>query len=318
MTATWNPTENLALPLEIREPTEIDVVGLFDGSDADIAGRFAVMAAGPCHRFRALTDRLDQAREWFAWFSDWVAKARRTRPFWKGGEGAYLQGLAALYPDGVPAGYTGWPETWPLRYLMLGATIRTQADADRLLPALAELPSRWRFVRVEPVEDIDLSRWRPCTSCKGASAIPSGQRCGECFGKGGSATIGLDLVEIAGGLGPEQLQLVRDIGGQVLDAQTWAPCPEAGCIMGAHVDAVPPEGGVAPVCGTCKGEAQVMSGPALAIVAADVCRACSGTPRFRECGVCTGTDGSVRVHPSVAVPGHGIQVWKQQPIGWWS
>jgi hypothetical protein len=263
---TWNPAALPALPLDVVEPTDWDVVGLFDSTDdTEIAKRLAaivISAEWNGHRFRALTDKLDRASEWLRWVES-------------------------------RAGMIG--------SLMVGTTCRTQADADRLLPVLAELPARFRYVRVEPSEMVDLSRWlmpvcRVCgerATCVGAYEGDSVDEahCDTHCGHGNEdgycddAASVLDLVEIAGGPGPEQLRLVQAIGAQVLARQTrdtpQARNPDAGSEW-EYVET---------------GPEQLVAGPALAIVANDPDSTVHGS------------------HPYVALAGQRRR-WNQPPVGW--
>lgn len=45
------------------------------------------------------------------------------------------------------------------QHIFLGVKVRTQAEADRLIPELLRVPAKTRFVWVEPEEALDLSRW---------------------------------------------------------------------------------------------------------------------------------------------------------------
>lgn len=53
------------------------------------------------------------------------------------------------------------PVALPLRDVLPGVTVRTQADADRLIPELLRVPVGWlgTWVDLRPTEEVDLSRW---------------------------------------------------------------------------------------------------------------------------------------------------------------
>lgn len=337
----WNPSENLALPIETIEPTEWDVGALFSGSDAEIAARFAIMAACSRHRFRALTDRLDRAQEWFAWF---------TSPFKGDGEwpthAARMMFAAAEHIDGgCPAVVMGRAFRAPveLANLMIGAPVATQRDADERLAKLAEIPARFRFVRVEPAEVIYLDNlklvgnrlagWHSAPFGRGwdrqMNALtgkdqrgPWNQARGRRWSDSAPKQLpALDLVEIAGGPGAVQLRLVQQIGRQVLDAQTWDTPQERNPDRGSLWEYVE------------TGPEQLVSGPALSIVAADVCPGCHGDPHgdcapgwSRDCYVCLDGDRGTRTGydtrlfkdapPEIHIPGYTARVWGQQPVGW--
>lgn len=299
--ATWNPGADLAGPLSNQEPTEYDVVELFAGDEQRTAAAMAIIAATPQHRYRALADQRDRVREWFAWWrSDaWpdACSPDDLNP-WAGillgdgsesGQQRVVDMLWNAQRNGWPAWDTLWKARQALPNLMIGTTIRTQADADE---KLAELPAAFRFVRVEPSEAIDLSRWITCPDCE-AGAIDSGGEtpqgapiwipCPSCSGTNKGTM--LDLVEFAGGASPGQLGYIQDLASEVLDAQTWMACEVLECVGGA-ID-----------CPRCDDLTIVLeSGRALAIVAES-------------------TDPA-KVSPVVDIPGHGRRSWNQQPVGW--
>lgn len=285
--ATWNPAADIDGPLSNQEPTEYDVVELFAGDEQRTATAMAVIVATPQHRYRALADRIDVARESCKLLGTEILKSSSWSPY------AQRMSLAAakLLPGGCPAWVMGaaLDAPWPIPNIMLGVRVRTQAEADARLPALAEIPARWRFVRLKPSEAIDFtlhgSRVQGWDEDVSANML-TGEWWTSPRQDEPSEGVGLDLVEVAAGSGPVQLQLVQSIGGQALDAQRWAPCADEECAAGARVD-----------CHRCGNTAeQLVSGPALAIVAES-------------------TDPA-KVSPVVDIPGHGMRSWNQRPPGW--
>ena len=316
---TWNPANNLAPPIETVEPTEWDVVGLFDGDDdTETAARFAVMAACPHHLFRSLTDLLDRAAAFVREYTRLGAFATHNDRLWFS-----LRDFVDTSIEPFASAYRWTPPcAWPLPNLMIGAPIATQAEADERLPELAEIPARFRFVRIEPREEFDLLRRAigdpdlmcTCGSHAAVCGLDGQWWCDSCGGEGPKELRSpLDLVEIAGGPGPEQLRLVQQIGRQVLDAQTRIRCPLAEdweCVDRP--------------CTPCGYTGWSFEGPALSIVTADVCSGCGGWPqgqignRSWYCEDCNGTGATGRciVLPTIHVGGRNAQVWNQQPVGW--
>lgn len=304
---TWNPAGGLFLPLETDEPTEWDVIGLFDGADTDIAARFAVMAAYPHRRFQVLTDRLDRAAEWFVWFARMVAYQSERR--------VLAIAFDTLHPDDS-IDVNNLTTDWSMTNLMIGTTITTQTDADEKLLQLEAIPTRWRFVHVESSEEIDLGIRIRGDSSECACGVQDARlgldgqwRCLACGVTEPGSPFEIHLVEIAGGTGPEQLQLVQALARQVLDAQTWETFVQRN-----------PAGGFFRL-----GPPTLVSGPALAIVQADVCPECLAKRHpddelARHWGmVCMSCDGTGRAghvisNPCLWIPEYGARVWNQGPV----
>jgi hypothetical protein len=266
---TWNPATDLTLPLDTAEPAEFDVVGLFVDAPVYCRG-LAVMAKTyhRGHRYRALGDVGDMR--------------------YMSSSGALVLALGELRD--------GRDLPWPLPNLMLGTTIRTQAEADKLLPMLAAMPARWRFVRVAPSEDIDLRHAYACGGkpvCGGCghrhgSDPSTGEINNRCWHGGQGLCpcrtwrMPLDLVEVVGGTGPK---LVQARAQQVLDAQNFG-----------HMEMLHD----GPIW-----RDELVSGPALAIVA-DTCDPVSSCD-------CRGDDAGQHHY----ILGHGMHT-NQAPIGWLS
>lgn len=123
--------------------------------------------------------------------------------------------------------------------LWLGVHVRTQADADRLIPPLLRVPAAMRFVRVTPEEEIDLDvsgAFRSPHGCDGASPDPECELCK-------SALLGVDLLIVDGGEKPMHPQHVRSLRDQAVGAgcpfwfeshgewEPWnentGPCPDS-------------------------------------------------------------------------------------------
>lgn len=116
--------EKLVEPLRRKKPASIFVGDMGDIALLEfeqIAAIFGVMAASPKHTYHVLTKRPERLRAWFAQ-------------------------LAQM--DGDP-----WT-TWPLPNVRIGASVCTQADADRLIPELLQVPAALRFLSVEPLLEL--------------------------------------------------------------------------------------------------------------------------------------------------------------------
>jgi protein gp37 len=104
--------------------------------------------------------------------------------------------LAKMFPEGMP------PNVW------IGATICNQAEADRDIPKLLEVPAAKRFLSVEPLlGPVDLAQllYRPCRSFHMAGVDPETgaiECCKACDYTGIGEDLALDWVIVGGESGP--------------------------------------------------------------------------------------------------------------------
>lgn len=83
-----------------------------------------------------------------------------------------------------------WKE--PRENVWVGATVCTQADADKNIPELLQIPAEVRFLSCEPLlEELDLSEWIEyldhCDACQAENQMQDDDRCPKC-GKEGTLT----------------------------------------------------------------------------------------------------------------------------------
>jgi protein gp37 len=159
--------ERLDAPLRRRKPTCYFVNSVSDLFHKDvpfefIAAVYGVMAACPQHRFIVLTKRPERMLEFMQWAAreDQVGEgvnAAVTEMFGHAGPREYL---LRDYPDDVEdAEFSGHisdelvcnPPEWPLANVITGASIANQADADRIIPVLLQVPSACRAISLEPM-----------------------------------------------------------------------------------------------------------------------------------------------------------------------
>ena len=143
---TWNErvvcdATALGAPLGWRKPRTVFVCSMSDlfhpGVPFEFIDRvFAVMALTPQHHHLVLTKRPERAVEYMHQ-RDWSDAANYiTDRFVR-----RLDGAAYLAGEIVP----------PLPNVGFGVSISTQADADRDLPVLAQIPAAMRFISAEPL-----------------------------------------------------------------------------------------------------------------------------------------------------------------------
>jgi hypothetical protein len=301
MTGVWNigPVNALREPLDWSTPTEVTVQtssgeSLFMQSDEYIAAVFAVMAATPQHRY--VVSANDLADDWFRWRDEQMQRFG-TKVFSDRTSGRWLEWRLSQWPGTIPRGLE-FCDTWPLPNVAIGVTISDQKSASELIPALIELPARWRVIDAKLTESVDMRQWLDPSNDHDAGLNP--------VGRIHLVTVGADT-----GRGPEPrgIDLIRDLASQVLNAQTrefgWE-----------HYDL----SGISPP--------EFISGPALSIPEADVCTDCGGSTSDgagRGCYGCTwgqavnlwGTAGEmVTGHPAIYIPCRGTMSWNQRPEDW--
>jgi len=130
-----------------------------------IAACYAVMAACPQHTFHVLTDGLERAGEFFGWLAerDGIGKYVRSctaNDAAQHGLYKYFDGLtitAEIWGRKVRARNDPWMQVFnaasfgpSLSNVLHGASIFTQADADKNIPFLLRIPGR-RFLSIEPL-----------------------------------------------------------------------------------------------------------------------------------------------------------------------
>lgn len=137
----WRPlrdAEQLAKPLRWRKPRQVWLDGdLFDGPPFEqVASVFGVMAACQQHTYIIATKRPARAVEWFEWVerddqaaNDCAIEADK--------HGAWT------WPDELPP--------WPLRNVIMLASVEDQATADERIPLLLLVPAAVRGVSLEPM-----------------------------------------------------------------------------------------------------------------------------------------------------------------------
>lgn len=120
---------NLAKPLHWREPRTIFVNSRSDlfheGVPVGFIDRvFATIALSHWHRFIILTKRVERAKAFLESYAEWV-------------------------------GFQAWPREYA--HVTLGVSCSTQAEVDRDVPVLLEIPAAYRVLSAEPlVEEVTL------------------------------------------------------------------------------------------------------------------------------------------------------------------
>jgi protein gp37 len=315
---------HLGKPLKSRKPRSIFVNSMSDlfhegVPDEYIAAVFAVMASCSQDKFVILTKRPMRAVEWFKWrtkcLARWPALYPNDSHAWMRGE--WLQRAYGLY---VERGSRPWPRitssVWPLPNVAIGVSVSDQASADEFLPLLAQIPTVAPIVSVEPMlGPVDLSRWLQCpeNNCEDGGfdtggVTPWGEgistACPTCNGTGSGFLAQVIIgAESGPGARPCQIEWVRDLAKQLLDAQVVEPVMAKCryCRNGAYIP--PDDSAMFVSCPYCKsdtgriatGETRIVSGPALFVKQWPVCAQCQGR-RFIDRSTytegCTGCNGS--------------------------
>jgi len=166
MPGHWNGNvvcrdDALEIPPHWRKPRKIFVCSMSDLFHPKVPFEFidkvmAVIALCPQHTFQILTKRPGRMAEYF-------------------GECNHLGcGLGDRISNGI-ANSANVPPTeirknWPLPNLWLGTSISNQADADKNIPILLQIPAAVRFVSLEPmlerinIREYEEEEWR-CDGC---------------------------------------------------------------------------------------------------------------------------------------------------------
>nr|NIP28168.1 DUF5131 family protein [Phycisphaerae bacterium]NIU16026.1 DUF5131 family protein [candidate division Zixibacteria bacterium]NIW21377.1 DUF5131 family protein [candidate division KSB1 bacterium]NIP55642.1 DUF5131 family protein [Phycisphaerae bacterium]NIS52994.1 DUF5131 family protein [Phycisphaerae bacterium] len=175
----------LESPLKKQEPSRIGVQFMGDLFHKKVPFGFIdevmkIIALSLCinkHTFQVLTKRPERMLEYFA---------RSIIPATENGGGIRVvyDGKKSIRPAGLLLADLALTKAykedcsvdiddWPLPNLWLGTSVSTQADADKNIPTLLQIPAAVRFLSLEPLlERIDLSEafnlW-----CKGEKKIDS-------------------------------------------------------------------------------------------------------------------------------------------------
>jgi hypothetical protein len=173
--AVWTPMHEdgsldyseLDQPTDTEEPTTWEVPLFHGGATVgDIAAVFGIMAGCPRHTFRVLVQDVAAMADWFSW----------------------VEGFEHVDPVSVceieAANQTDVDQlapSWPLpNVTLISPVIRTQAEADKVLPALLAVKAARREAVFAPRELIDLwsvrwGEWR-CPTC-GGDGMDGGSVC---------------------------------------------------------------------------------------------------------------------------------------------
>lgn len=283
--------EHLGKPLEWKKPRRVFVNSMSDLFNAGvpfeyIAAVFAVMAATP-HKYVILTKWPARAVGWFAW----IEKRFQNRYFTIGeaARPAYIKGSVlgeyAHHAAGINP-LAGVHTMWPMLNVAIGVSVSDQDSADEFLPLLAQIPTVAPIVSVEPMLGlVDLRRF--LKSNRFWKRPPLAQ-----------VIIG---AESGPGARPCQIEWVRDLAKQVLDAQT-VPCVSSGPALFVKQW---------PVCSACSGRGYDECGDGT-MAAFIPCAECSNTGQSRPAMTKKrDADKTPRLH----VPGYVLSNWTQ-PIRW--
>lgn len=154
--------EALDKPLRWRKGRRIFVCSMSDLFHDDvpfeyIAAVYGVMAACPQHTFQVLTKRPERMLEFMRWWQQPKAM------FGLGASVHCKVGGVSVFPTPAYRALTDAEHgklQWPLPNVWHGTSIANQADADKNIPILLQVPSAVRFVSAEPlVGPVDLTPW---------------------------------------------------------------------------------------------------------------------------------------------------------------
>jgi len=183
--------QQLDKPLRWRKPRRVFVNSMSDLFHEDlpfeyVAAVYGVMAACPQHTFQVLTKRPERMREFFEWaaredsigggINAFTTQALGHRAV----EVRLSRGLteedeeAAEFSDHPCMQFIFNPPELPLKNVWHGISAANQADADKYIPILLQVPSAVRFVSLEPlVGPVDVGPYLE-------TATHSVMRCEEC------------------------------------------------------------------------------------------------------------------------------------------
>ena len=130
-------------PLHWRKPRKIFVCSMSDLFHVAVPFEFidkvlGIIALRPQHTFQILTKRPERMSEYFNGLRDDPAQAQRLS----------FGGCCMDHKHGIAMTYR---RKGHLKNLWLGTSISTQADADKNIPILLQIPAAVRFISVEPM-----------------------------------------------------------------------------------------------------------------------------------------------------------------------
>ena len=156
----WNPRnqETKYLPLRWAEPKKIFVatdIFCYDVPFALLDEIFAIMAISEQHTFQIITEYPERMHEYL--YSE--SRSERINDIIKTN-------------DNLISVYQSSEKTVPLPNVWLGVRVRTQVNAEELIPHLLETPAAIRFLVVEPEESINFNELRPANSACNGDPFP--------------------------------------------------------------------------------------------------------------------------------------------------
>ena len=212
----WNPAKDTQAPLKWRKSYTVRVNLTGDETDDQLDRIFAVMALTPKHAYQVVVASVDRFNEWFNY----------ARKFDNTDEEICDLNLKVNGDWSTPVKMSEG-ETIP--NVMIGAHIRTQAEADARIPALLKCPAAKWFAVVEPTEAISLRR----LSCGSIEVIGQPTR-GVIYNalENYKGHPGLSFIELRGSTGPDARPVHPDWARQIRDE-----CAEAGVEIRMNIEA---------------------------------------------------------------------------------
>jgi protein gp37 len=168
--------ERLEIPLHWKKPRRVFVCSmsdLFHESLANwqIAAVFGVMAATPQHQYVVMTKRPGRAVEWFEWLKQ-LSNFCETSPSIECADSLFRH-IGHEEPKIVRGDGDG--AQFPLKNVIMCASVENQPTTDERVPLLLQIPARWRGVVVEPmlgptrIDGVDVGKYRinvfACEEC---------------------------------------------------------------------------------------------------------------------------------------------------------
>jgi len=164
--------EMLDVPLRRKKPTTYFVNSKSDLFHKDVPFEFILKIFGlsmctPWHTYQILTKRIDRVVEFFQWWRDrwaesrilWGLQALAIRSVWSITDEKLRDRATKFWEENYDQSGRGkidYPVPWPHPNVHIGVSCSTQADADKNIPILLDIPAAVRFVSFEPLlEAID-------------------------------------------------------------------------------------------------------------------------------------------------------------------
>jgi protein gp37 len=200
----WNPAKDTQAPLKWRKSYTVRVNLTGDETDDQLDRIFAVMALTPKHAYQVVVASVDRFNEWFNY----------ARKFDNTDEEICDLNLKVNGDWSTPVKMSEG-ETIP--NVMIGAHIRTQAEADARIPALLKCPAAKWFAVVEPTEAISLL-YPKSVFPNGPQYCCSGEGC-ACRGQPYDYPLiyGLSFIELRGPTGPNARPMHPQWARQIRD-----------------------------------------------------------------------------------------------------